>query len=144
MFNEKKSIAVAEKIVNTIQFWKTPEIIGKRSIRLKMRSGYKTARALFYGFFDKIRETSAVDYFNNDVMILSKVITNPDKEVIKKAMDTIQKYGFFLSVNPIDENKCRVTMYPSKIYSDYLSGMYLNPDKVDQNEYLNKMNTLFE
>ena len=96
MLNEKTSLTVAEKIVNTIQFWKTPEVIGKRSIRLKMRSNYKTARALFYGFFEKIRETSATDYFNNDAMILSKIIVNPDKEVIKNAIATIQKHGFFI------------------------------------------------
>lgn len=144
MLNEKTSITVAEKIVSTIQFWKTPATIGKRSIRLKMRSNYKTARALFYGFFDKIRESTATDYFNNESMILSKVIVDPDKEVIRKAISTIQKHGFFLTASPIDENKCRITMYPSKLYSDYLSDMYLNPEKVDQNDYLTKMNLFFE
>lgn len=133
----------AENLINIIQFWKEPEIIGKRKIRLKIRNNYKTVRSLFNGFFDKIRESTVTDYIDNDTMLISKIIHDPDKAVLSNAVRSIGHYGFTLSIHPIDSTKCKVVMCPSAVISSYITELYLTPEKVEHSLTLSKMNLLF-
>lgn len=139
MISEKKSINAAERFVDSVQFWKLPETLVRRKIRKTIRANYKSAKSIFVGFFDKIRESMSTDFMEDDMMVISKVLFTPDKEVLVNAVRSLSEYGFTLSITACG-GKCKIIMHPDEIITAYLTECYLHgSDNVDHSNFLNKM-----
>lgn len=140
MISEKKSITVAERFVDGVQFWKLPDTLIRRKVRKTIRANYKSAKSIFIGFFDKIRESLSTDFMEDDMMVVSKVLTTPDREVLVNAVRSLADYGFVLSITPCGSSKCKIIMHPDDIITTYITECYLRGvDNVDHANTLSKM-----
>ena len=140
MISEKKSISAAERFVDGVQFWKLPETLIRRKIRKTIRANYKSAKSIFIGFFDKIRESMSTDFMEDDMMVVSKILNAPDKEVLVNAVRSLGEYGFILSITQCGGGRCKIIMHPDEIITSYLTDCYLQgSDNVDHSNTLSKM-----
>lgn len=140
MISEKKSISVAEKFVDVVQFWKLPEPMERRKIRNTIRANYKSAKSIFIGFFERIRESSSTEHMDDHTMVVSKVLCEPDKEVLVNAVRSLSEYGFTLSIVSCGYGMCKVVMHPDEIITAYISECYLyGVTHVDHRSTLTKM-----
>jgi hypothetical protein len=141
---EKKAINTAENIMHTIQFWRKPDTIAKRLIRKKIKTNYNTCKMLFNGFFEKVRESSRNDYFDDDSMTMSKLVVNPDMDIVKNAITTFSEYGFMLSIYKVskvlDEPTYRVVMSPGKLITTFFSENVVSNGNFDAYTFYQRMN----
>lgn len=140
MINEKRSIAVAESVVDGMQFWKMSMPKARRKIVLTIRKNYISAKSIFTGFFGAIRESCSTDYVDDVTMVVSKILITADKGVLSNAVTNISDYGFRLAAHDIGNGKCKIVMTPDEITSEYLTDCYLNGvHNVNHSSMLEKM-----
>lgn len=142
--SNKKAINTAETIVNTLQFWRKPDAVAKRLIRKKIKTNYNTCKMLFNGFFEKVKESNRLDYFDEASMTMSKLIMNLDMDTVKKAIEIFSKHGFMLSVYKVSKivetPTYRVVMSPGNLIASYLSENTITNGDFDAYTYYQRMN----
>ena len=140
MKNQETAIKQSEKLVNKLNFWGESDTMRKRTIRRIIRNNYRASVSIFTGFFGNLR-TSHGDIQDEETMTIMKSVEGIDKVQYKKAIMILKKHGFRLSVFNSTENT-KVVMVPGDAISEFKTGTYIEPTKVDYKVSAEKMKLL--